>query len=294
MNDTDITRIFMEDIEPGLSNEKTSNNPVTVFLGGQPGAGKTKGQMLTLRLHPEERLLPIIGDDYRQYHPDYRRLVKDDPLAMPDVTAYASGRWTGMVVAWADAHQVSCIIEGTWRNRNTVLNEARHAHLIGRATHAVLVAVPPAISRLGILERYYLDRERGLEARWTPPQAHEDTVEALTHNVPFIATSGVMDRLTVIDRAGNTLYDGTDPNQFVESWHHVFTRPPSRQERADMAERVSKLKQLAQKHTPSNSQVLQLFDTLTVQDSSTTSTGGVWVQPHMRNGRPVRGYWRSH
>lgn len=43
-------------------------------------------------------IIENIGDDLRQFHPQYRQLMGDDPLAMPDATAYESGRWVGVAL----------------------------------------------------------------------------------------------------------------------------------------------------------------------------------------------------
>ncbi len=124
MSDDELDRIWRRRILPGTETMAVPcAEPVTVFLGGQPAAGKTRAQRRVVDLYGGG-MMPIVGDDFRQYHPDYVRLVRDDPVGMPDTTARAAGHWTGMAVAYADAHDVSCIIEGTWRNRDTVLSEA--------------------------------------------------------------------------------------------------------------------------------------------------------------------------
>lgn len=108
----DARRRWEDRIRPVVFAEtETEKDPVTVFLGGQPAAGKTGGQSLAKRLHPG--IIPIVGDDYRQYHPDYRTLLKERPLDMPAETAELAGAWTGMCVDHADRNGYSIIIEGT-------------------------------------------------------------------------------------------------------------------------------------------------------------------------------------
>lgn len=149
----------------------------------------------------------------------------------PTVTAPAAGYWTGKAVGYADAHGVSCIIEGTWRNESIVLDEAARARRLKRKTHAVVLAVPPMLSRLGLLARFYDDLASGEQARWTPPRAHENTVGALPSTVHAVAVSGLFDRLSVMDRSGAFLYDGTDPNRFESIWSDRFTAEPTADER---------------------------------------------------------------
>lgn len=202
--------------------------PTTVFLGGQPAAGKTRGQELAKRLHPG--IIPIIGDDYRQYHPDYQRLMRDSPLDMPTTTSQLAGTWTGMCVDYADEQGYSILIEGTWRNSDTVLREAERCYELQRSTHAIIVATPPLLSRAGMLDRYCSTLLTAGEARWTPPNVHDETVRALDDNVFFIASSGLMDRLTVTDRNGEMLYTGSNPNKFTTIWRRRFHAPLTKDE----------------------------------------------------------------
>lgn len=222
MDESELESIWMTDILPIVGERMIpASHPITVFLGGQPAAGKTRAQRRLTGIY-DGLLAPIIGDDFRRYHPDYERLLSEAPLDMPDATAKAAGYWTGRAVACADEKRASCIIEGTWRNAATVLDEAGRARRLNRGTHAVVLAVPPALSRLGLLYRFYRDLDAGGQARWTPPKAHEGTVAALPSNVRTIATSGLFDRLSVMDRSGAFLYDGDDPDRFENVWSNRF------------------------------------------------------------------------
>lgn len=222
MDESELESIWMTDILPIVGERMfPASHPITVFLGGQPAAGKTRAQRRLTGIY-DGLLAPIIGDDFRRYHPDYERLLSEAPLDMPDATAKAAGYWTGRAVACADEKRASCIIEGTWRNAATVLDEAGRARRLNRGTHAVVLAVPPVLSRLGLLYRFYRDLDAGGQARWTPPKAHEGTVAALPSNVRTIATSGLFDRLSVMDRSGAFLYDGDDPDRFENVWSNRF------------------------------------------------------------------------
>lgn len=222
MDESELESIWMTDILPIVGERMIpASHPITVFPGGRPAAGKTRAQRRLTGIY-DGLPAPIIGDDFRRYHPDYERLPSEAPLDMPDATAKAAGYWTGRAVACADEKRASCIIEGTWRNAATVLDEAGRARRLNRGTHAVVLAVPPVLSRLGLSYRFYRDLDAGGQARWTPPKAHEGTVAALPSNVRTIATSGLFDRLSVMDRSGAFLYDGDDPDRFENVWSNRF------------------------------------------------------------------------
>ncbi|WP_137655257.1 zeta toxin family protein [Bifidobacterium moukalabense] len=258
----DVDRIWNEDILPTIEGVAGSDDPCTVFVGGQPGAGKTRAvhMILDMGLH-EGTLLPVNGDDLRQYHPDYDRLCDEDPLGMPLRTAEASAEWIRRTMAYATANRVSTIVEGTWRNASTVLDEASNAKRNGRTTHAIVLAVPPVLSRIAILERYYRDRSVGLPSRWTPTSAHENTVRNLASTVRLIAGSPLIDQFTVIDRNGVVLFDGTGDGG-KDGWHewmHKVSRVSGIDGDAQLA-RVDFLERAWSAFTPDNGDARMLLN----------------------------------
>lgn len=110
----DVEGIWRDDIRPVVDAAERSDKPCTVFVGGQPGAGKTRATHLVRvsGLH-DGPLLPVNGDDLRQYHPDYDRLCDEEPLAMPERTAKASAAWIRMTMEYVDAERIPAIVEGT-------------------------------------------------------------------------------------------------------------------------------------------------------------------------------------
>lgn len=293
--------IWLNDIMPFVfRHAKTQEKPVTVFLGGQPAAGKTSGQDLAKRLHPG--IIPIVGDDYRQYHPDYRRLLKEDPLRMPDETAGLAGRWTGMCVDNADEWGYPIIIEGTWRNVATVLDEARRCKALRRATHAIVVATPPLVSRAGIIDRFCSGLLAGNTARWTPLEAHDRTVRALRSNMPLIAGSGLIDRFTVTDRSGGIIADGTPSEVTAKAWMSRFDAPLTSDEQRDVGHAIDLARRCQTLMTPEdyervmeivNKLDAEMFD-LTVREYMESGRAhGRWVQNRNRDGSYAPGgHWR--
>ena len=258
----DVEGIWRDDIRPVIDAAGTSGEPCTVFVGGQPGAGKTRAvrMILGMGLH-DGPLLPVNGDDLRQYHPDYDRLCDEDPLAMPGRTAGASAAWMRMTMEYAAGNRIPVIVEGTWRNADTVLDEAANAKRHGRPTHAIVLAVPPALSRIAILERYYRDRAAGLPARWTPASAHENAVANLPTTVRRIAASPLIDRFTVIGRDGDVLFDGTGDRKkdgWAE-WRSAASRPDRAERDAQLA-RIDFLERAWPAFTPDDTGARTLLD----------------------------------
>lgn len=178
-----------------------------ISLGGQPGAGKTKAGEAVQGMHPGRDFVEINGDDYRQYVPGYDRILREDPHRMPDLTAPLAGRWVGQAVDRALQERVSFQIEGTWGNPAMVAETIQRAKQAGYATHAAVVAVPAALSRASILERYYGAINGGRPPRWTPIDRHEQVVATLGQAVEQIAADPAVDRFSILNRDGQVLYD---------------------------------------------------------------------------------------
>ena len=55
-------------------NNKRVHNPISIYIGGQPGCGKTTLSR-KLRMQPNENgLVEISLDNYRSYHPNYLKM----------------------------------------------------------------------------------------------------------------------------------------------------------------------------------------------------------------------------
>ncbi|MFJ4167805.1 zeta toxin family protein [Microbacterium sp. NPDC089698] len=203
---------FHDLIVPRLfARARPSSDPLWIGIGGQPGAGKTHGRDRALRLNGGTMVTAIIGDDLRAFHPDYQRLLHEDPLAMPAAPIPASARWVELALEHAREHQYNVLVEGTFRRPEITLGTARRFHDSGYRTHLVALAVPPWESQLSSLERFQLDHEAGLTARWTDPAAHDAGVRGTPITLDAAAASPAIDRISVVTRDGAALFDRTRP-----------------------------------------------------------------------------------
>jgi hypothetical protein len=76
--------IYAQNVRPAVfAAARPAAHPVGVIVGGQAGAGKTRAVQDACAEHDA---LSIPSDDLRLYHPDYKRLMRQDPLGMPDAT----------------------------------------------------------------------------------------------------------------------------------------------------------------------------------------------------------------
>lgn len=238
-----ITRRFHSHVSRAVfADAAPSNEPVWITVGGQPGAGKTAAQVLARRLNPGASVTPIIGDDLRLFHPDYRRLVEQEPLQMPEATAEASATWIRASLDHAREHGYGVLVESTFRSAAVTIDTAAAFREAGYRTHVVAVAVPPWESRLSTLDRFVIDHAAGRAARWTPLQAHEAGVTGTPQTLAAAIASPQIDRISVVNRSGTVLFDGTRPEaldaaQAVLDAEH--RRLPTRSELRDWTNRFA-------------------------------------------------------
>ncbi len=248
--------IWREEIAPVVFlDARAVDRPVAVLLGGQPGAGKTRAaRLVTQSLYAGAGVTPVAGDDLRRFHPDYGRTLRGDRLRMPQVTAAAAGWWLEASIEHALNHRFPVLVEGTWRDVAGPLRGAGDARAAGYEVHAVVVAVAPAVSRLSTVERFYRDVDAGHDARWTPPQAHDQAVAALPASTHRLAAAGDVDRFTVMDREGGVLYDGAGwspgrADQARAALQGEMDRTPGQEQAAAYLTAVEQLRQAHRTHT---------------------------------------------
>lgn len=215
---------YLEDLRSQASGDRSSPL-VVVYTGGQPGAGKSRANERATQERPS--LVPVIGDDLRQFHPDYARLMREDPLSMPAATAQASGRWIGMSADYLRERHVDVLIETTLRSPDAMASTIASFREAGYAVELRAVAVPPEVSRLSTIERYTGQVESAGAGRWTPAAAHDEAFERAVATVEGLVASGAVDRFVIEDRNGTVLLDenyvGLRDKGLAEAAHKAST-----------------------------------------------------------------------
>lgn len=204
-----IREIFSQEIAPDLQAQvdraRSDERYVLVFVGGQPGAGKSR--LVAMALAEHRGAVEINGDDLRKYHPDYDELMETAPLTMPDATAEAAGAWVSLSARYLRNQGAGVVLETTMRQVDVVSTTAAEFKRAGYAIESRSLAVPAAVSRLGTLQRYAEQIRRSGAGRWTPTRAHDAAVEAMPGTVETLADAGLIDRGLVQKRDGTVVFD---------------------------------------------------------------------------------------
>lgn len=201
-----------------LKDRRNHETAATVYVGAQPGAGKTRIRMAVAHRYGLNSADP---DRMRIFHPDYLTLREQSPTLMADQTSALAGRLTARVCTEARDHGYGLAVEGTWRDPDAV-NYWMQADK-GRRILALGVATPPALSACAALQR-------GLDGgRWT----NLGFVQAVNAATP--ANTRAITRLHAVDGFAVATWDNPVPTAWdatYDDWHDQWTRPLTDSEHA--------------------------------------------------------------
>lgn len=222
LSDEDSHRIFQEQIIPAeFGHIQHSGNadhkdrpPLAVFVIGQTGAGKTRTAPAIKEVMQARRSEPahLIADTFKTFHPAYSQLISSET---PDLASPATGtdarRWLAMAVSHVIECRADVLVESACRHPEDFAELARTLHDAGRyRIEVVVLAVPAALSRLGVLTRYHERlpeaHSRGLPIRLTPRKVHDDSYAGLVDAARFVDESGIVDQVVVVRRGNQVAY----------------------------------------------------------------------------------------
>lgn len=188
-----------------------SRNPVplAVFIGAQPGAGKSRSIERVKTWNPDRDFIALDSDELRKAHPQFDEIMTTDPDQMPVLANQAASAWFRMGLADARAGGYDVLIENSFHKPDPLLATAAEFADAGYRIEVVALAVPEADSRLGMVDRYLQARQEGQPARWTNNASHDAGYNGVPATVAALERSPLVDRVQVTDRAGEVRYDST-------------------------------------------------------------------------------------
>jgi predicted ABC-type ATPase len=208
LSEEDHQSILENKIIPRLfSGKKSTDNPVAVIFGGQPGAGKSAAVEDAIHeLYDRGGAVDIIGDDLRGDHPLYDSLLSQDDKTAAFYTDRDTGLWIEKTIAYAKEKKINIVIEGTMRDGNKVAKTMESLRTAGYEIDARVLAVSEMLSHLGILHRYERQKADRGEARMTTPQSHKAAYDGIPLTLERIERDKLADRVTLYRRGAEVIY----------------------------------------------------------------------------------------
>ncbi|KAI6092607.1 zeta toxin-domain-containing protein [Hypoxylon rubiginosum] len=188
--------------------------PLAVLLVGQTGAGKTrtapaiKHAIKHLRGSSSAHLAHFVADTYKTYHPAYRSLLTTHPSLASPATAPDARRWLSMAASRAASARIDVLLESAARHPADFAELAKVFRGVGYRVEVVVLAVPAALSRLGVLARFHGKEAQGgkLPVRLTPRGVHDASYAGLLEAAAFVDAEGAVDQVVVVRRDNMVAY----------------------------------------------------------------------------------------
>ncbi|MFE9637008.1 zeta toxin family protein [Streptomyces sp. NPDC006463] len=199
--------IFDELVIPGyLSAITPHDDPVTLYVMGPQGAGKSYMARMLRRALRQRRPIGIEGGTFKALHPDYRRLLEEEPRTAsarirPDYRA-----WQEMAEAYVRARRGDMLIEIAPDSISHFLNSARRDHRAGRRVELVVIGGRAADSRLGTATRCAEIARLGVQPRFTTAAAHHATFSIMATVADAAERSPFVHRISVVRRDLTPVY----------------------------------------------------------------------------------------
>ncbi|MFE5899867.1 zeta toxin family protein [Streptomyces sp. NPDC056488] len=197
--------IFDELIAPSyLGGIIGRTDPRAVYVLGQPGAGKLlAARMVRRAMRPGTTRL--VGDDLKAQHPDYFRLLRDDPRGAGAAIRADYRAWFTRAEAYVRDRRGDVLIEAAPGSTQELFASALPYAAAGYPVDLVVLAVREADSRLATALRYARALERGGTGRFTSRSGHDTCFRALADVVTAAETHPQIASVTVIRRDGQAL-----------------------------------------------------------------------------------------
>ncbi|MFD9240649.1 zeta toxin family protein [Streptomyces sp. NPDC059556] len=184
----------------------TQEHPVVVFVAGQAGSGKTLVMDLVhAALEQRGGAVRVDRDGYKAFHPHYNTFLIEDVRTAGVRVRPETYRWQAEVEARARGRRFDVVAEEALADPAGWLAVLAGYRAAGYRVEVVALAVPEAVSQLGVLDRYLRLAEEG-RARYVGWDNHDACAAALPTALANIEAGRLADRVVVVRRAGEVLY----------------------------------------------------------------------------------------
>lgn len=193
--------VLLEKIFPYADERlRPRENPKSIILGGQPGAGKSNFIKILKDNYPG--IIAINGDDFRKYHPYFEKLMEKDSENATNLTQDDCNYWVEKLIEYVSDRKGDIIIEGTMRRPEVVLNTARLLKGKNYDVETIAITAPPELSFASMFYRFEVQKSQGGTGRFVKPEGHEAAFSGVGPSLSKIFESSDVDRISLYSRRG--------------------------------------------------------------------------------------------
>jgi hypothetical protein len=224
LSEAENERVFREEILPKWLKDAGSSlhpveHPQMVIIGGQPGAGKSRTiGGVERELTHQGGALKISPDDFREYHPAFKKLNIANDRTSSSFTHGDAGIWAEKLEKYGREHKFNVILEGTLRTPENAAARLGEYKAAGYTTDVRVVATNERTSWQSVHSRYEGDKAKDMPARWVPKDGHDSAYSGVLDSVERIEARKLSDRVGIDDRNGKAIYRNELKN---DQWEHA-------------------------------------------------------------------------
>lgn len=192
-------------LQSRISKTKSQAEPIMVLVGGQAGAGKSAASAIVREeMTTKGGFIHVDADRLRE------KLNAKGTNPSSEETQADAGRLVQELRKQAIKEKINLIEEGTYRNPEGVAAFIAARKNDGYKVELVAVATPSDESMLGIYQRHEMQHKAGAtNPRFVKQDYHDESFNGFKKTLLHNET--VLDRVRVINRSGELLYDSKTP-----------------------------------------------------------------------------------
>ena len=207
LTEDDNERMLRERIVPDEFTTTSHPEPVAVIVAGQPGDGKAAVVALARDVLVAEGRDPVlIGPErYQPYWPVSRVPIGAGPAGY---LGSDGPRWTAKGLATAREQRADIVLETPLLAPDDVQRPARALKAAGYRVELALLAVPGAVSWLGVLEGHLRALEVFGFGRLADPDLHDGAYRRLLEVAVSSERDPYVDQVAVVRSDGRVIHEG--------------------------------------------------------------------------------------
>lgn len=193
----------------------SQSSPISILLGGQPGAGKSLATM-QIKERLNNNVLVINGDEFRSYHKHYDDFYQLYGKDASKHTRDFAGKMVAKVRDRAIQERFNIVIEGTFRSVDVPLKELENFNNQGYKSEVVICTCPKELSWQSTLKRAEELEKAGMQPRYVPKEHHDLVTEVLAKNVKAIYDTRLVSNLEIYSREKQLFHSQKDSPNKIE------------------------------------------------------------------------------
>lgn len=208
-------------LKSSIENARPEENKVVAIIGGQPGAGKSSVTRM-LENKYNNNIISLNGDDFKEYYPNYLKLLKIDPDKTSDIVQPYSNYVVDRLKEDMIAKGLNVMVEGTMRNPDTPVKTAKQFTQHGYKAEAHVISVNEYASQASCIERYERDVYMNGSGRSVKLESHDEAYSKIPATLEALSKSEQISNIMVYNRNGDVIADLSNEDNVAQK--HVAHR----------------------------------------------------------------------